>query len=975
MMGEGSRTAVVCLLVVGLVTCACIPEVNFRTVTVTTPTRYNMADLLEIRSSLLVVRPTLDLPPEMKVRKRGKKGGVRERNKKRGFKPYLPSAIIGNVRSLQNKTDELGAQVQYDQTFRTCSMMCFTETWLHGAVNDENIAMNGFQMFRGDRQRESGKKTGGGVCVYLNNKWCNPNNTAMKYTMCSPDVEMLTVSARPYYLPREFSHVLVTVVYVPPSAKNKQAADHIANHVHDLETKAPDALKIVTGDFNHRDVRKALPGFQQQVSCATRGDSQLDLFYCSVKDSYACTALPPLGRSDHNLVSLVPKYRPLVQREPPVTRSVLSWTKEAWDSLKGCFDCTDWSVFTQAAQNVNELAETVCDYVNFCVDSCVPRKTVKVFANNKPWVTKNIKEVLNRKKKAFQEKNKEQLREVQKELKKVIREGKEKYKQKIEKNFETNNMKRVWEGMNLMSGRKKQQGSRVSASASVDYANELNRFYARFDCHNFEKDREQRQRTLAEGMTSEGIEVSEEEVLKTLKKLNPNKAPGPDGVRPSVLKVCAEQLYRILSIIFNQSLSQCVVPKAWKTSCVVPVPKKQCVQTMNDLRPIALTSCVMKVFEKVVLLHFQIQVSDFIDPFQFAYQKNRSVDDAILHVLNGIYLHLDKPGTCIRLMFYDFSSAFNTIQPHLMADKLVNMNVHASTILWVIDYLTSRPQYVRLSPGITSDVILTNTGAPQGTVLSPFLFSLYTADCRATHDDCIIDKYADDTALTGQITDDDDTHYRQEVQDFVHWCDRNYLELNVSKTREMIIDYRKNRVEPDPIVIKGKGVERVQTFKYLGVVFDSSLSWKHNTDAIVKKTNTRMYCLRKLRSFNVAPQLLQMFYSSVVCSVLTFGSTCWGGNVSKQDRDRLDKVIRKAGGVVGLPQDSFDTLYNRRTTNKLKDILKDDTHPLRQDIDSRRIERSGRFRVPKARTNRYSSSFVPRAISLYNRNVKRAVTE
>ena len=122
-----------------------------------------------------------------------------------------------------------------------------------------------------------------------------------------------------------------------------------------------------------------------------------------------------------------------------------------------------------------------------------------------------------------------------------------------------------------------------------------------------------------------------------------------------------------------------------------------------------------------------------MDPLQFAYQKKRSVDDAILHVLNNIYSHLDKPGSSIRLMFYDFSSAFNTIQPHILVDKLMLSDMHASTVLWILSYLTNRPQYVKLSGTVRSDVIFTSTGAPQGTVLSPFFFSVYTADCRSSH--------------------------------------------------------------------------------------------------------------------------------------------------------------------------------------------------------------------------------------------------
>ena len=78
--------------------------------------------------------------------------------------------------------------------------------------------------------------------------------------------------------------------------------------------------------------------------------------------------------------------------------------------------------------------------------------------------------------------------------------------------------------------------------------------------------------------------------------------------------------------------------------------------------------------------------------------------------------------------------------------------------------------------------------------------------------------------------------------------------------------------------------------------------------------------------------------------MLTYGCVCWGGKVSKQDRDKLDKIIKKAESVVGKRQDRFDTYYQGRLTNKLTDILHDDTPPLKADFDNRIIERSGRFR-------------------------------
>ena len=138
---------------------------------------------------------------------------------------------------------------------------------------------------------------------------------SVKHKVCPPNVELFTVSVRPYYIPREFSHVLITTVYVPPSANAKDAANAISSHVIDLETSAPD-------DFNHCSLKTSIINYFQHVKCATRKDCILDQCYTNVKDANTSVPLPPLGRSDHNIVQLIPRYRPLVQREPTVTRAV-----------------------------------------------------------------------------------------------------------------------------------------------------------------------------------------------------------------------------------------------------------------------------------------------------------------------------------------------------------------------------------------------------------------------------------------------------------------------------------------------------------------------------------------------------------------------------------------------------------------------------------------------------------------------------
>ncbi|GFR65895.1 hypothetical protein ElyMa_000214000 [Elysia marginata] len=177
------------------------------------------------------------------------------------------------------------------------------------------------------------------------------------------------------------------------------------------------------------------------------------------------------------MVSLSPKYRPLVQREPPIKDTVMAWSKDTWDTLRDAFERTDWSVFNNTAQNVNEVAETVCSYIKFCVNNIVPKKTIKSFPNNKPWITKDRKHILNKKKEAFRNNKTDDLKRIQKEVKHAIRKGKKDYNTKIEGFFRDSNMKKVWQGMKLMSGCKAKGSSGVEGD--VLYANEFNKFYAR----------------------------------------------------------------------------------------------------------------------------------------------------------------------------------------------------------------------------------------------------------------------------------------------------------------------------------------------------------------------------------------------------------------------------------------------------------------------------------------------------------------
>ena len=169
-------------------------------------------------------------------------------------------------------------------------------------------------------------------------------------------------------------------------------------------------------------------------------------------------------------------------------------------------------------------------------------------------------------------------------------------------------------------------------------------------------------------------------------------------------------------------------------------------------------------------------------------------------------------------------------------------------------------------------------------------------------------KFADDTELVGKISNGEDGLYYKQNENFVNWCDKNYFYLNVSKSKEMCIDFSKDQRCPKPVYIKGEAVERVETYKYLGVVFDSKLNWKENINSVLKEVNTRMYCLRKLKSFGINSGMLVTFYKAVIRSIIVYCSVCWGGNISKFDRGKLEKIAKKVGLAVGKRLESFKTL-------------------------------------------------------------------
>ena len=924
---------------------------------------YTRNELLKYKNSKSFhIDAQYSIPKEIKKKRRGRRGGIRIRNSNRKNKPFVPSITFGNCRSLHPKIDELRANCKFLYQYREACCLALTETWLDDKISDSSIEIPGFTLVRSDRTSKSGKTRGGGVAVYIKEAWCN--NITPKKQHCCPNLELLSVSLRPSYLPREFTNIVITVVYIPPSADKNLAANLVRDNISALQDEKPDSLQIILGDMNRCDLK--VNGFTQQVTCETRNDDILDMLYCNVT-GYKSSKAAPLGKSDHNMIHMTPVYKRKLKTCPPSEKSITSQTENTFDMLNACFDTTDWHIFSENAVNINDLTEVVTDYIKFNEEIHSEKKTIKVYGNDKPWITTSLRKKIVDKHSAFSQ-NSPDYASKKKEVDDAINEAKKEYKEKVEQHFKSNNMRDAWKGIRTLTGQdnSKKESPLLQSEGAAD---RLNSFYARFDNKDFSNEHQTLRESLEAKIKSlPRLVIEEDEIVKAINQIKTRKASGPDHISPLLLKRCLYSLLPIIKFIFQLSLDTCDLAPIWKLGEIIPVSKKPIALVDNDFRPVTLTSVLCKCLERIILAKIKPSILPHIDPHQFAYLPNRTTGDAINTLIEYVACHLDQcPSNYVRALFIDFSSAFNTMQPHLLINKLDKYNLHPSLQLWILNFLTNRSQYVKTSKGNSSPLTI-NTGAPQGCVLSAFLFIIYTNDMMKNDENSKAIKYADDTVILGLIRKLNEDPYFKTIDYSLDWCKENYLDLNVEKTKEMIFDFRKTPSEMKKVVIDGTEVSICSQYKYLGCFIQDDLKWKAQTDHQIKKCNKRKYLLRILNNLNVDPKILALYYNSMIVSVLTYVIDTWysgcGADLTREIarvEKRCCKLIKKKYHKLILRP---EIIHKSTALSTAKKILKDATHPLHHKL--KYLPHGKRLNVPLCRTKRYKNTAIPSIINIFN---------
>ena len=760
-------------------------------------------------------------------------------------------------------------------------LFALTETWISPSTSQAELldsVPSGFTII--STPRPSNKKSGvvGGGTAFLIRDPCtilsSPTRTFKSFEFSSVTLKLQTAK------------LTVFNVYRPPSStKNRQPMSQFFKDLDTLisiATTTPHEF-LITGDFNlHVDdlsnsntkqflTALGAANLSQHVHFPTHiHQHTLDLIIThsdsTLSPNVSFSAISP---SDHYPVFTSLTLKPLVS-SPPSAQSFRSI--KAINVTQFSRDITLSRLITHPPSSLNELVDCYNTILTGILDKHAPLKTKTVKPkSSSPWFTSSLSKL----KSARRQLERLWSRSHSALDFKLLRSATNHYHAAIIRSKKAFNSalissnisqpKNLWRSVNKILHRKSTAlfptlfpTTSLPSMFATFFSDKIHklRFNLLSDPSHISPHVAPQQMPT---MISEFDTVTQEEVHKLISESSDTFCD-LDPIPTCLLKKCASVLVPTITKIINLSLSTGVCPDHFKSSLVLPHLKKANLdkEELGSYRPISNLSFLSKLTERIVKTRLTNHLSSngLLNAFQSAYTKFHSTESTLLavndHIINAIS---EQKVTALCLL--DLSAAFDTIDHSILIERLSSwFGLNGAVLSWVQSYLTSRSFRVKLN-GTESPIYQLFYGVPQGSVLGPLLFVLYTTPLSSliAHSTVNHHLYADDTQLfisfSAQNFATNILHLQDTISKVSAWMSSNMLSLNHSKTEFLLIGLPKQLSKiADPVIQMSPDViiSPVCAARNLGVILDSTLSMSDHISAVSKSCLFHIRDLRRIRN-------------------------------------------------------------------------------------------------------------------------------
>lgn len=367
------------------------------------------------------------------------------------------------------------------------------------------------------------------------------------------------------------------------------------------------------------------------------------------------------------------------------------------------------------------------------------------------------------------------------------------------------------------------------------------------------------------------------QVKKEISCLKSKKSPGYDLIVASLLKHLPHQAAVKLTTIFNAALRLKYMPSLWKVAEIIMIPKPgKSPNEASSYRPISLLPVMGKLFEKLFSKRLKnlIQNRNILPNHQFGFREKHSTIEQIHRITHSIEIAFEKKEVC-SAVFLDVAKAFDDVWHKGLLHKL-NLLLPKQYCQMLASYLSDRFFRVKQEDEY-SNLYPINSGVPQGSILGPILYLLYTYDLPV-NENCIVGTFADDTVIMsiGKNIETSTANLQIAVTEVEQWTRKWCIKLNSSKS--IHVNFTTRDINNIPIYIDQQTVPHANTAKYLGMTLDAKLHWKEH---VKKKKDELDIKYRKIkwligRKSNLSLHNKIMIYKQILKPVWSYGIQIWG---------------------------------------------------------------------------------------------------